>query len=170
VCAVLIIAFDCDGTLIDGMDEPKTEMVALVRALRNAPNVEVIIWSGGGKSYAERVARMCGLEGIDCYDKFIDRPHIVDIAFDDDTMLNGVRRLMLLKVGDTPLLPPLGDCRLCEMHRDDEWNDHDFVACDAVSLAWRCKVCGMPHRVYKATHTEEWDDGEFVPICDECAD
>lgn len=69
-----------------------------------------------------------------------------------------------------PPPPDLGDCRLCIMHRDDEWGDHEFVPCEAVSIRNRCKQCGERHTVYKATHLEEWDDGEFVPICDECGD
>lgn len=163
----MIIAFDCDGTLIDAFDTPKREMVALVRALKRAPNVEVIIWSGGGKGYATKVARICGLEGVPCYDKFSNRPEIVDIAFDDDQMLKGVRRLMLLSVGDTPLLAPLGDCYRCLQYKE-EWDTHDWV--EMSSGFDLCKVCSMSHRVYKATHEEEWDDDEFVEICDECED
>jgi len=91
----------------------------------------------------------------------------VDIAFDDDTMLTGVRRLMLLSVGDTPLLPPFGDCRRCVLDRED-WDNHDWV--ESAPGFTLCKVCGTRHRVNKATHTEEWGDSERVELCDDCSD
>lgn len=163
----MIVAFDCDGTLIDFNDEPRREMVELCRALHSETNrVRVIIWSGGGKGYAEQVARKCGLRGIECFAKFDAKCPNVDIAFDDDTTVRGVRTLLLWKKGDLPALPPLGDCRSCELN-SEEWKDHDFEACAPSSVF--CK-CGYVHRVYAATHTEEWGDGEFVPICDECED
>jgi len=39
----MIIAFDCDGTLIDAFDNPKREMVELVRALQQNSRVRVIL-------------------------------------------------------------------------------------------------------------------------------
>ena len=166
----MIIAFDCDGTLIDFNDQPRTEMVLLAKALRETNGMQVIIWSGGGKGYAERVMRQCfGNLKFECFAKFDSSVPEVDIAFDDDTMVRGVRTLLLWKKGDLPVMEPLGDCAVC-LQNKDEWDDHDFVPCEAVSMTTRCKQCGMPHRVYKATHIEDWGHSEQAAVCDECAD
>jgi len=162
------IAFDCDGTLIDFEDQPRTEMVLLARALRLSDH-RVIIWSGGGKNYAEKVMRQCfGELKFECFAKFADNVPPIDIAFDDDRMVSGVRTLLMLKRGDLAPMPLLGDCFLCLQHKDDEWADHNF---HPGPLSGRlCLDCGTAHRVYKATHQENWGHGEDVPVCDECAD
>lgn len=86
---ILIVAFDVDGTLIDFEDQPRKQIVLLAYMLMEAGH-EVIVWSGGGKEYAEMWAARLSLEGATCMSKFPASalPH-VDIAFDDemDTIL-----------------------------------------------------------------------------------
>ena len=94
----LTIAFDCDNTLIDWNEEPREEIVTLCRAL--AAHFKVIIWSGGGREYAQTVARRCRLEDIPCFAKFAEGLPVVDIAIDDDQMIRGVRWLLRLEKGN----------------------------------------------------------------------
>ena len=94
----IVIAFDVDGTILNNEGippetpphlRPKTTVnlpvISLLQLLaRHTKNVRVIVWSGGGKEYAERVCREYGLE------RWVDRCYAkgecyeeVDIAFDD---------------------------------------------------------------------------------------
>lgn len=108
----ITIAFDIDGTLIsnEGIDpgtpsylRPRCgvniEVVMLLQILSKQKNTKIIVWSGGGKDYAEKICRdygfdkyadrICGkpvgthgLAQIDgAYNLETDGP--VDIAFDD---------------------------------------------------------------------------------------
>ena len=86
----MIVAFDVDGTLIDFDDNIRPEVIMLLVSLADAGN-HVIVWSGGGKEYAEQVGRRLGLPDHVVYmAKFPSSalPH-VDVAFDDekDTLL-----------------------------------------------------------------------------------
>lgn len=47
----MTIAFDVDGTLITFAEEPRWEVIQMVRIL--SKNNKIIIWSGAGKAYAE---------------------------------------------------------------------------------------------------------------------
>ena len=47
----LRVAFDVDGTLIDDQDNPRWEVIDLLRAL-HACGATIGIWSGGGADYA----------------------------------------------------------------------------------------------------------------------
>lgn len=72
----VIIAFDIDGTILNNEGiPPKTpphlrpattvnlEIVLLIQILaRCMKNTRVIVWSGGGKEYAEEIVRRYGLE------------------------------------------------------------------------------------------------------------
>lgn len=159
------VAFDVDGTLIDYNYEPKPEVVALASALITARNVRVIVWSGGGQDYAQQMAKKCGLKDVECFAKFDANVPVVDVAFDDDIAVRGVRKLFILKAGDQPAMEPLGDCRLCVQNRDETWGDHDWVEMkEGFTL---CKICSTRHRVNKATHLCECCD---EPVCDDCED
>lgn len=92
-----VIAFDVDGTLLnnEGISpatpphlRPKTsvnlEAVMLLQILSKMKNTRILVWSGGGKEYAENIVRMYGLE------RYVDRCYAkneceeeVDICFDD---------------------------------------------------------------------------------------
>jgi hypothetical protein len=81
------IAFDVDGTLrcncTETCEDPNADIVELFRILNKFKNTELYVWSGGGKDYALRFARVFGLgvkEG-NCVSKFSGfKP---DIAIDD---------------------------------------------------------------------------------------
>lgn len=78
----LLVAFDVDDTLTVG-NVARTDIVRVCKALYACGRVDVMIWSGGGKQYAEMWRDRLKLpEGIPCYSKF-DAPRRPDIAFDD---------------------------------------------------------------------------------------
>lgn len=94
----IVIAFDVDGTILNNEGippatpphlRPKTsvnlEIILLLQLLaKYMKNSRIIVWSGGGKEYAEDIVRLYGLERyVDrCYDK-AKCEEDVDIAFDD---------------------------------------------------------------------------------------
>ena len=63
----IVIAFDVDGTLIKTGATSALDMVANVRivrllvALASFKNVEVVVWSGGGKAWADEAVSVLGL-------------------------------------------------------------------------------------------------------------
>lgn len=93
----IIVAFDIDGTLLNNEGvppetpphlRPKTsvnlEAILLLQILSRMKNTRILVWSGGGKEYAENFVRLYGLE------KYVDRCYgkeaceeKVDICFDD---------------------------------------------------------------------------------------
>ena len=96
------IAFDIDGTILNNEGippetpnhlKPKTsvnlEVIMLLQILsRKMKNTKIIVWSGGGREYAETICRLYGLEkyvdkclGKAEYDETIHGK--VDICFDD---------------------------------------------------------------------------------------
>lgn len=87
-----VIAFDVDGTILNNEGIPSDipsglnlEVVTLIQIFSTKmKNTRIIVWSGGGKEYAERVVREYGLEKyVDrCYGKNDCEEH-VDICFDD---------------------------------------------------------------------------------------
>lgn len=97
-----IIAFDIDGTLLNNEGiSPETpsylrpatplnlEVVLLLQILsKKMKNTKIIVWSGGGRDYAEQVVRRYGLEKFvhRCYSKQDYDEELygrVDICFDD---------------------------------------------------------------------------------------
>lgn len=98
----IIIAFDVDGTILNNEGIPpetptylrpqcgvNLEVIMLLQILsKKMKNTKVIVWSGGGREYAESIVRRYGLEkyvhrvyGKADYDETIDGK--VDICFDD---------------------------------------------------------------------------------------
>lgn len=94
----IVIAFDVDGTILNNEGIPpetpahlrpqcgvNLEIILLIQILsQKMKNTRVIVWSGGGKEYAENICRRYGL------DKYVDRCYAkedcdedVDICFDD---------------------------------------------------------------------------------------
>lgn len=93
----IVIAFDVDGTLLSNEEippatpphlRPKTsvnvEAVILLQILSRMKNTRILVWSGGGKEYAEEFVRLYGLEKFvdKCYGKEACEEE-VDICFDD---------------------------------------------------------------------------------------
>ena len=89
----IIIGFDVDGTLISnanglGKEHLNIDIFNLMVLLSKVRNTRIIVWSGGGKDYAEQIVSKYGLSkfvdgcyGKMEYDESIDGK--VDIAFDD---------------------------------------------------------------------------------------
>lgn len=80
----LIIAFDVDGTLVSEDDVPSFQMVNTLQVLSKlTKNVRIVVWSGGGKEYAEMWGRRLGLDEYVWKYMAKDRDFHVDVAFDD---------------------------------------------------------------------------------------
>lgn len=89
----IIIAFDIDGTILNnektrdgGVNLPVIHMMELFS--KSMKNTRIIVWSGGGKDYAEHIVTKYGLDRwVDrCYSKQKYEEELdghVDIAFDD---------------------------------------------------------------------------------------
>lgn len=92
------IAFDVDGTLINAYSIPpfmvgsknpwnkmvrNTWVIDMLIGFRQADHY-IIVWSGGGKQYAEQVCRDLGIEKFvhECWSK-TDNDGSIDICFDD---------------------------------------------------------------------------------------
>ncbi len=81
-----IIAFDVDGTLETYNNKPRWEVIDLMRNFHKLGH-RIVVWSGGGKDYAEQKVRELKLtEFVDaCYDKLDAKDRCpADIAFDDE--------------------------------------------------------------------------------------
>ena len=93
----ITIAFDIDGTILNNEGilpetpvhlRPKTpvnlEIVMLMQIMAKMKNTRILVWSGGGKEYAESIVRQYGLERLvdKCYGKETCEEN-VDICFDD---------------------------------------------------------------------------------------
>lgn len=80
----LIIAFDVDGTLVSSDDVPSFQMINTLQVLSKlSKNVRIVVWSGGGKEYAEMWGRRLGLDEYVWKYMAKDRTFHTDIAFDD---------------------------------------------------------------------------------------
>lgn len=89
----VIIAFDIDGTLITntngvGVERLNIPVYQLLTLFRGMKNTKIVVWSGGGKEYAQQIAVKYGFanlvdvfEGKHEYDETIYGK--VDIAIDD---------------------------------------------------------------------------------------
>ena len=77
-----IIAFDVDGTLIDIFDNERTDITSLLKTLKEL-GAYIVVWSGGGQSYARLWVSRLGLE--DYVDEVMAKDNNLnpDIAFDD---------------------------------------------------------------------------------------
>ena len=85
----LVIAWDVDDTIIipsvaTGLDRdvPNYDTIAIYRWFQ-AQGHYMIIWSGGGKDYAEMWAEKLGLEADEIMAKDTRLKDRVDISFDD---------------------------------------------------------------------------------------
>jgi hypothetical protein len=101
VMKTVVIAFDCDGTLVTTSSAKSGKIVANERqrsmlvALAHSKNVKIVVWSGGGVLWARQVGSALGIDKyVDLYAGknhlgMIDGVHKFkpdfkpDIAFDD---------------------------------------------------------------------------------------
>lgn len=109
----IVIAFDIDGTILNNEGiPPKTpahlrprygvnlEVILLIQILsRKMKNTRIIVWSGGGKEYAENICREYGLDKYieRCYDKSACEEE-VDICFDDVHACNLAKFNLIVKM------------------------------------------------------------------------
>lgn len=99
-----LIAFDVDGTLVNG-DEKFSKMLVLLACFVNQEwkNVEIAVWSGGGAEYAETMTKRF-LPEIPSSVKYFSKLQHTDlrkkyakiVAFDDvqDTRLGDVNLIV----------------------------------------------------------------------------
>jgi hypothetical protein len=78
------VAFDVDGTLIGPGDVPRDDVLRLLYALE--PFTTIIVWSGGGKAYAELWGRRLMLPSTVRYMGKTDGTVVPDIAVDDQEL------------------------------------------------------------------------------------
>lgn len=85
----MTVAFDVDDTLIIpaiatglAVDTPNYETIAVYRWFQSQGH-RMIVWSGGGKDYAEQWGEKLGLRADEYATKTEARSNEVDIAFDD---------------------------------------------------------------------------------------
>lgn len=99
----IVIAFDCDGTLLNntaGEMKANERIRSLLIALSSFKNTKIVVWSGGGEIYARQVARALAItDYVDGYagknpqrnvgvtetaTRHVFKPDIIpDIAIDD---------------------------------------------------------------------------------------
>lgn len=97
----IVIAFDCDGTLVTTFSSRGGKIVAnerirsLLIAFASMKNTKIVVWSGGGELWARQVGAAIGIDKyVDLYaDKnhqgVVDGKHVFDpdmvpdIAIDD---------------------------------------------------------------------------------------
>lgn len=89
----ITIAFDVDGTILNnegslrdnGVNLPVVQLMEILST--KMKNTRVIVWSGGGKDYAEQIVRKYGLgkyvDAVYSKQAFDESDGHVDIAFDD---------------------------------------------------------------------------------------
>jgi hypothetical protein len=78
--ARLLVGFDVDGTLIDGKDKPREDIVEILRLL--SKYCDIMVWSGGGQQYAETIGRRLNLPEEVSYQAKTSGVY-PDVAFDD---------------------------------------------------------------------------------------
>lgn len=95
------ICFDVDGTLIDEDKEHNFTIVLLrTLCLQNWKNVDIIVWSGGGKQYAETIGRRLSLDDVKYHSKLehqeLRKKYAKIIAIDDiqDTRLGDINLIV----------------------------------------------------------------------------
>ena len=99
----IIVAFDVDGTLITNTgnvvpDVSNAKVVELLKTLSSFKNVKVVVWSGGGKEYAQRWVRLLDIEKYvwKVASKLEHKEINADIAIDDiqDTAIGKINLIV----------------------------------------------------------------------------
>lgn len=98
----IVIAIDVDGTLITNTgatpDISNIRIVELLKTLASFKNTRIVVWSGGGKEYAERWVRLLGLDDYvwRVESKLNHEAIKPDIAIDDieDTTIGGINLIV----------------------------------------------------------------------------
>lgn len=79
------IFFDVDGTLIDYEDQPRWDVIDMLRSF-HALGYQVSVWSGGGASYAGSVVRRLGLTNLVTHITAKDKTCPAPLAVDDEPL------------------------------------------------------------------------------------
>lgn len=81
----MTVCFDVDGCLINLDNTPNYPVIETLKFFASCVGVTVVVWSGGGKDWAENWVQKLGLEKyVDVATSksgFTEKP---DIAFDDE--------------------------------------------------------------------------------------
>lgn len=94
---MFIVAFDCDGTLIDYLGNPRLEIINLLNAFNQIKDCHVIVWSGGGILYAEGIVNKLKLSNVTVKAKGQFK---VDLAIDDQYVNLGLANLRTNPIGE----------------------------------------------------------------------
>jgi phosphoserine phosphatase len=89
-----IVAFDIDGTLITNADPdrehsvvsekevPYDEILAILKTFSRFKNVKIVVWSGGGKKYAETIGNRLGLDPyVWRYASKLEAPNFINLGY-----------------------------------------------------------------------------------------
>ena len=89
-----IVAFDIDGTLITNLDPdrehgevsskevPHEPILAMLKSFSRFKNIKIVVWSGGGKEYAETIGRRLGLDKyVWRYASKLEAPEIKSLGY-----------------------------------------------------------------------------------------
>ncbi len=94
----VVVAFDVDGTLIDAGPTYYEPVIQLLKTLSGFKNIKIVVWSGGGKQYAERWGRLLDIdEYVWKYASKTEHEAIKpDIAIDDiqDTAIGAINLIV----------------------------------------------------------------------------
>jgi len=89
-----IIAFDIDGTLITNADServhgvvsekevPYDDLINVLKTFSRFKNVKIVVWSGGGKKYAETIGSRLGLDKyVWRYASKLEAPNLMSLGY-----------------------------------------------------------------------------------------
>lgn len=89
-----ILAFDIDGTLITNLDPerqhsvvsekevPHDDIVNALKTFSRFKNVKIVVWSGGGKKYAETIGNRLGLDPyVWRYASKLEAPNLIALGY-----------------------------------------------------------------------------------------
>lgn len=96
----ITVAFDVDGTLrcnhTETCEDSNERIVELVKIMAHMKNTVVIVWSGGGREYAERFVRLFKLESY--VDKCMSKFQAQMDGFKPDIAVDDIQETALGKV------------------------------------------------------------------------
>lgn len=106
----VIVAFDCDGTLVTTDSAETKKIVAnervrtLLIAMASMKNTRIVVWSGGGEAWARQVARSIGIEKYvykyysKNYIDTVDGKHIFEPPIEPDIAIDDIQACELGKI------------------------------------------------------------------------
>jgi phosphoserine phosphatase len=107
----VVIAFDCDGTLVttnsaeEGVVTANERVRTLLIAFASMKNTKIIVWSGGGEVWARQCVYTLGLESyVDIYasknhlGKDDDGKHVFDPEITPDIAIDDIHDCQLGKI------------------------------------------------------------------------